>query len=383
MYLPLVAKSSVYVDPSTVLNSIYREPNMKFVASIPSLLFFFIFVSLNVNATNSIDQAALNEELGIHQSNRAQLRKSLNSVTKRNAVSAAKTTRLLLIPEATNDRIMAFDPISGDLLDADFIPSDTINMSVPIHAILSAGGDSILVSDQFQDVVLEYSLSGQFMGVFAPKGGADIEIMDNIRGIVLRDNGNLLVTVSAGTNADAVVEFDKEGNYLGNFISNGAGGLDSPFALLKRGSEYLVSGSTSDNVLVYSESGEFQSEFVKIDGFPEQLAIAANGNILVANFSGTQEGIVELTSDGSSVIGISNPVALVNYRGVFELPNQNYLVTTGEGVFEIDRSGNLIDTKISGVSARFIQLVTIKPEGADELCVPIKASNGRLAVVCL
>ena len=356
---------------------------MKFVASIPSLLFFFIFVSLNVNATNSIDQAALNEELGIHQSNRAQLKKSLNSVTNRKALSAAKTTRLLLIPEATNDRIMAFDPISGDLLDADFIPSDTINMSVPIHAILSAGGDSILVSDQFQDVVLEYSLSGQFMGVFAPKGGADIEIMDNIRGIVLRDNGNLLVTVSAGTNADAVVEFDKEGNYLGNFISNGAGGLDSPFALLKRGSEYLVSGSTSDNVLVYSESGEFQSEFVKIDGFPEQLAIAANGNILVANFSGTQEGIVELTSDGSSVIGISNPVALANYRGVFELPNQNYLVTTGEGVFEIDRSGNLIDTKISGVSARFIQLVTIKPEGADELCVPIKAANGRLAVVCL
>ena len=33
---------------------------------------------------------------------------------------------------------------------------------------------SILVSDQIDDVVQEYDLDGNYIGVFAPAGGADI-----------------------------------------------------------------------------------------------------------------------------------------------------------------------------------------------------------------
>ncbi len=34
------------------------------------------------------------------------------------------TTGLLLVPDSTNDRVMAFDPTTGNLVDADFIPAD-------------------------------------------------------------------------------------------------------------------------------------------------------------------------------------------------------------------------------------------------------------------
>ena len=67
---------------------------------------------------------------------------------------------LLLIPDSQNDRVMAFDPQTGDLYDENFIPSDPTNLSTQIQAVLHQDGNSILISDQlkvhsaFQPVVL-------------------------------------------------------------------------------------------------------------------------------------------------------------------------------------------------------------------------------------
>lgn len=275
--------------------------------------------------------------------------------------SATRATHVLadflLIPDSTNDRVMSFDPVTGDLIDADFIPSDATNLSTPIHAILSPTNDSILVSDQIEDVVQEYGLDGTYQGVYAPAGGANTAILDNVRGMALRANGNLLVTVGGGTNDDAVAEFDGSGAHLGNFVANAAGGLDSPFDVLL-GTEALVGAISSDGIYRYDlTTGAFVAVLTAINTFPEQLAFAAGGNLLVANFSGTEAGIVEYQPDGTQV-GIYNAPTLGGYRGVFELPSGNLLVTTGTGVHEIDRAGNLIETKIASVSARFIELIT-------------------------
>jgi len=80
----------------------------------------------------------------------------------------------LLIPDSTNDRVMSFDPTTGDLVDADFIPADATNLSTPIHAILSSGGDSILVSDQIEDVVQEYALDGSYAATGASTSSATV-----------------------------------------------------------------------------------------------------------------------------------------------------------------------------------------------------------------
>jgi uncharacterized repeat protein (TIGR01451 family) len=279
------------------------------------------------------------------------------------ALELLSTAGLLLMPDSTADRVMAFDPVTGNLVDPDFIPPDPVNLSTPVNAILSASGDSILVSDQIKDVVQAYDLNGSYLGVFAPAGGPDPTILDNIRGIALRPNGNLLVTVGSGTNANAVAEFDTSGNYLGNFVAIGAGGLGSPFDVYLRGGDWIVGGINSDALHRYDLNGAYIANLAAINTFPEQIAQAANDNVLVANFSGTEEGIVEYLPDGT-LVGVYNAGTLGGYRGVYELPNGNLLVTTGTGVYEIDRVGTLVDTKVTGVSGRFLELV-VTSGGSD------------------
>lgn len=281
------------------------------------------------------------------------------------ALALLGSTGLLLIPDSDGDRIMAFDPATGNLVDADFVPSDPTNLSTPVHAILNTCSlPMILVSDQVDDVVQAYDLAGGYLGVFAPAGGPNTAVLDNIRGIWSEQGYILLVTVGGGTNQDAVAAFFPDtGGSLGNFVANGAGGLDSPFSVTVRWDvpDVLVAGIDSDAIHRYTTGGIPMGTLTAVDSFPEQVAVAANGNVLIANFSGTQEGIIEVTAAGAPV-GVHTAPGLAGYRGVHELPNGNLLVTTSTGVHEIDRAGNLVETKLGSVNARFIQPVQVDPE---------------------
>jgi len=265
---------------------------------------------------------------------------------------------LLLIPDSTADSVMAFDPVTGALVDAAFIPADPDNLSTPIQAILSASGDSILVSDQLEDVVQEYALDGTYMGIFAPAGGVDTSILDNVRGISLRDNGNLLVTVASGSNADAIAEFDPAGIYLGNFVANGDGGLDGPWAVHLDGALYST-GDGSDALQEFDlMTGAYVADLDAIDNFPEQAITGSNGNLFVANFLGADLDIVEVTPGGMRV-GVYDIAEVAGARGVFPLDNGNYLVTNSAGVFEVALPGaTLVETEQDGASARLISRVT-------------------------
>jgi len=83
-------------------------------------------------------------------------------------VNDPPTSPLLLVPDSTAKRVMAFDPVTGDLVNANLVPPDDAHLTTPINAVLSPDGESILVSDQIEDVVQKYDLSGVYKGVFAP-----------------------------------------------------------------------------------------------------------------------------------------------------------------------------------------------------------------------
>ena len=271
------------------------------------------------------------------------------------AKRALLTSGLLLVPDSTNDRVMALDPITGDVIDANFIPSNSV-MGTAINAILSASGDSILVSDQTGDVVHEFDLDGNYLGIFAPAGGVNNAILDNIRGISLGRNNHLLVTVGGGANTNAIAEFDTSGAYLGNFVANGAGGLNSPFDIYGRTADWLSGGSSSSTVHRYDLNGAALANFATVSTFPEQISEAGNTNVLVANFSpSANEGVHEFTAAGVFV-GRYDPSGLGGYRGVYELPGGSILTTTGTGVHEITRGGVLVRTIIAG-GARFIEYI--------------------------
>jgi subtilisin family serine protease len=270
---------------------------------------------------------------------------------------------LLLIPESTGDRVMAFDPQTGDLVDPDFIPfNEGASLNTPIQVILAADQHGFLLSDQSDDVVHAYDLDGNWQGVFAPAGGANTSIADNIRGIELSPSGTLLVTVAAGANQDAVAGFDTAGQYAGNLIDNGAGGLDGPWSLAFREGDLLVSANSSSAIHRYLPDGTPDGLFHEDITFPEQLQRLPNGNVLAAQFSGATAGVWEFDADGN-LLGVHTGVG--GNRGVHELPNGNILTTNSGGVHEISRGSGLVETKLSGVGARFITHVQIDPPECD------------------
>ena len=267
---------------------------------------------------------------------------------------------VLLIVDSTNDGVDIHDPATGDLVIDNFI-LDPTNLSTPKNAIGNFDGTGIFVIDQITDGVYEYDCNGNFIGLFAPAGGVNTAILDNAIAIDYSPDGTeLWAAVTGGANADAIARFDQSGNYLGNIVANGAGGLDGPFDVYVRDSDILVPAITSDNVHQYDLTGTFlgvwQSNTVS---FPEQMNEADNGNVLLAEFSGSA-GAYEYDATGNLLASYSS---VTGSRGIYELPNGNLLITSGSSVKEITRSDVLV--RDFGSGNQYIELFEAPAAGCD------------------
>lgn len=254
----------------------------------------------------------------------------------------------LMVVESTNDKVMLFDPANGDLIDPNFIV-DATNFNTPIEALLSPVL-TVLTSNQVGDNIVVHDTSGSYLGVFF---GGNTSVLDNIRGTEFTPaSGSLLVTVGGGANSNAVAEIDSSGNYVGNFIDSASGGLLSPFDIVRRANDYLVAGINSDAIHRFDLAGSPINIFASGVNFPEQISIAPNGNVLVANFSTPNSGVIIYDSLGNLLNVFS---AVTGNRGVYPLGNGNILTTNGTGVYELDgATGAILRTIVSGVSGRFI-----------------------------
>lgn len=349
---------------------------MKHVLVLLLTLLFITFLSAEENPVDRLEEEGVEQPVTLQQHNNAQ------QPLEDRDLRVIPPGGLLLIPDSTTDYIMAFDPVTGDLIDQDFIVCNhqahpTSTSMTPVCAIFNYEQDAILVSDQVQDAVFKYDTDGNYLGLFAPAEGYDTAVLDNVRGIALDPAGHLLVTVGGGGNNDAIVRFDRQGSYDGLLVAAGAGGLDSPFDIIlwDPEDEYLVGGFTSDALHRYDLQGNPTGTLATIGYAIEQINFASNGNILAAVFSGDGAGVQEFDPQGN-LIGIYHG-GQSGFRGCYELPSGNILATTGLGVFEISRDNTLVDTKIDGASARFIELVVpsgfLPPEN-----VGIQIFNGQV-----
>jgi len=264
---------------------------------------------------------------------------------------------LLLIPDWSNDKVMAFDALTGNPVDTSFIPSSPGILASPKEALLSPHG-TITVSDQITDAVQGFDTSGAYLGIFAPAGGVNTSILDNIRGHAYRPNGNLVVAVASGANAHSLAQFDSTGNYIGNFIANGSGGLNGPFGILFRTGDLLVSQSSAPTgVKQYDLNGGYLAQWTTISTFPQQIIELQDGRIAVANFSGTgNTGIRLYQSDGTFIRLLSG---VTGNRGVAQIANGNFLTTNSTGLHEIDSTtGSLVRTILAGTNLQYITRYT-------------------------
>jgi hypothetical protein len=328
---------------------------------------FLLITAIGLSTFTQAQQATDSELSGARTQSRAEL--ALPDALARQAALAILPARgLLLIPDSRNNRVMAFDPDTGALVDSNFVPPDAVNLSTPINALLSPDFTRIYISDQVNDLIQQYSLaSGAYLGALAPVGGLNPAILDNNRGMGYASNGDLLVTVGAGGNINAVARFNSvTGVQLTPLsASNAIAGFTSPFDVFRiprdapplLAGEYLVSSSNSGKIVRLSATGQFIADFAIAGSFAQQIAQARNGNILVAGFGVNADGVFEFTPTGQQISRLDNATT-GGYRGVYELANGNVLTTTGAGVFELDRStGALERIVVSDVQGRYIEFV--------------------------
>ncbi|MCG8404847.1 MAG: hypothetical protein MI923_06585 [Phycisphaerales bacterium] len=287
------------------------------------------------------------------------------------ALSLLSSVGLLLVPDIDNNRIMAFDPADGDLVDPDFIPSDAANLPEPIAAVLGPNQDTILVSDHQADVVQQFDLDGNYLGVFAPAGGVDLSILDGPTGLAWRTNGNLVVGVALGANGNAVAEFDSSGQFVGNFIDPGVGGLLDPRDILFRADGSVLVTGLSETIREYDADGAFVSDFATNPGTVAlQLAEASDTNIYAAASFGTRRGVLDFQTDGT-LVGRRAPLSICNFIGLAELTNGNWLVVgqplatdAEEGIaFEMNTDGDILRTMLRGPNLRFVEWVLRDADG--------------------
>ncbi len=258
---------------------------------------------------------------------------------------------LLLIPDSGNDKVWAFDPFDGSVVNANFIPTNAA-IPQPINAIDSGHG-TILVSNETTDSIQEFSYSGAYIGEFANAADG----IDGPNGLTLY-NGQ--VYVASNVNG-RIVRFDNDGSNPTVWAS----GFGTPRDIIFRGSDALVSESAGDDIVSLDLSGGFNGIWYDSDGvssidFPQQLYLEDNGKVLAAGFS-PPIGVYEFNDDGTLANAYTN--LLTSPRGVYRLGNGNILYAGGTRVRVYDPN-TLTESDIinlSGASFRYIEYVVPAP----------------------
>jgi len=169
------------------------------------------------------------------------------------------------------------------------VVSRTTNAAAVGHPndVLVIPGGRILVTSADDHRVVEFDRSGALVGNFVPASSGGL---NTPTGMTRRPNGNLLVS-SGGTNS--VLEYNgTTGAFVGVFVAAGAGGLVGPFGLAYGPNGNLFVTSSNGQVLEYNGgTGAFIGVFVPLArncGLtqPRGLAFKQDGNLLVASFIG-------------------------------------------------------------------------------------------------
>ena len=265
----------------------------------------------------------------------------------------------LLIPDWTNDRVCAFSPVDGSLINANFIPTNTTLFDSPKHALPTPSG-TILVSDQLKDAIHEFDGFGNYIRTIANLANNGI---DNIRGMAIRE-GKLYVTVGSGSLQNTIQRFNLDGTGQETFIG---ANLSSPFAIYFRENDMLVSNSNNPGLIRrFDLNGAFFGQWGSVSiRFPQQITRRSNGNLLVAGFS-PPAGIYEFDGAGNQVAYYA---VSTGPRGAYELENGLIMFTDGTGVKVFDPNApnpaNTVQTIFGPGNFHYIERYDILPGDVD------------------
>lgn len=172
--------------------------------------------------------------------------------------------------------------------------------------LLITPSSRIFVASSFTDSVIEFDRSGSYVTDFvsADSGGLDFPA-----GLAFMPGGDLLVS---SRNTDSVIRYDTAtGAGLGAFVASGSGGLSAPYGLtFGPNGNLFVTSSGNNQVIEYDgATGALVGVFVSTAGNgglsgPRGIAFKSDGNLLVASFNTNR--VLEYQGGSGAFVGQFN-----------------------------------------------------------------------------
>lgn len=247
--------------------------------------------------------------------------------------------------------------------------------------VLITGDGRVLVSSAADDRVMQFNLSGAYLGDLVATGAGGL---DHPTGLAIASSGLLLV---ASHNGHSVLAYDAaSGDPQGAFVAAASGGLNGPHSLVYSPQGHLLVAGSNNQVFEYDGTdGSFRRVFVRIQdngglNDPRGMTFKPDGNLLVASWGNNlvleYDGVTGLPMSRWAKVGTAEILNLVSPWGVRVGPNGNVFISrtsedfgnpdhdndhdhddedtaelhlTQARVYEFDvRNGNFIRTYVAG-----------------------------------
>jgi hypothetical protein len=270
--------------------------------------------------------------------------------------AAPTLAQYLMVPDRLGNRVLLLDGVTGDVVNADFIPDGRPTYVIESPRAAIQVGNQIWLSDEGSRAIHRFTagLTPQYIATIPGP-------FSLIRGINVV--GDHVYAVHSGTSNGAPGNVLLMYDFGGNQVNQVSLGTMNTYDVVPFQGGLLISSITGDNIERFTAGGDYVGVFHDSDGvtgidLPNQMKVVSDG-VWAAGFS-DPSGVYKYDLAGVQTVYLPVSTTAV---GVHPLPDGKMLVvqtlTTDGGIYRWDPSTGAYDLVIAGPSFQYIHTLNL------------------------